>query len=236
MGDLLVVDYPREHVSSGQPGLVARLRAQRWCNVAVVNLRFLIGFAFVPAALKKVLGQPFTDPTNHGPFHDFLHGFHATGGFYVFVGVVQLVAATLLCTQRYATVGALVALPILAAISVFCWSTGVVFTSVVATLMLGGTAGLLVWDWHKWRLVFARDDRLSVARVEPVTARIDMRLWERCGAAILALYLGSALVRGGVYRPRGMEWGEPAFYVLPVVMLLPIVTWLFDQRRVRRAD
>ena len=60
--------------------LLARMRAARWCNLCVVNLRFLIGFAFVPAALKKVLGQPFTDPTNHGPFHDFLHGFYATGG------------------------------------------------------------------------------------------------------------------------------------------------------------
>lgn len=213
---------------------IVRLRAARWANVAVVNLRFLIGFAFVPAALKKVLGQPFTDPTKHGPFHDFLHGFHATGGFYTFVGVMQMIAAVLLCTQRYATVGALIALPILTAITVFCWSTGVVFTSVIATLMLAGIAGLLLWDRQKWRLVFARDDRETSSRVEPVTPRIDMRLWETCGAAIIALYFGSALVRGGVYRPRGMEWGEPAFYVMPAVMLLPIVTWIIDQRRARR--
>lgn len=215
--------------------LLARMRAARWCNLCVVNLRFLIGFAFVPAALKKVLGQPFTDPTNHGPFHDFLHGFYATGGFYTFVGVMQLVAAVLLCTQRYATVGALVALPIISAITVFCWSTGVVFTSVIATLMALGTIGLLAWDWPKLRLVLARDDRTTEARVEPITARIDMRLWERCGAAIVTLYLGSALVRGGVYRPRGMEWSEPAFYVMPAVLLLPIATFLVDQRRVRRA-
>lgn len=213
--------------------LVARMRAARWCNVCVVNLRFLIGFAFVPAALKKVLGQPFTDPTNTGPFHDFLHGFHATGFFYTFVGVMQLCAAVLLCTQRFATLGALVALPILSAIGVFCWSTGVVFTSIIVTLMWAGTVGLLVWDHAKLRLLFARDDRPAEARVEPITPRIDMRLWERCGAAIIAIYLGSALVRGGVYRPRGMEWSEPAFYVMPAVMLIPIVTFLVDQRRQR---
>lgn len=201
--------------------------------MAVVNLRFLIGFAFVPAALKKVMGQPFTDPTNHGPFHDFLHGFHATGGFYTFVGVMQMTAAVLLCTQRYATLGALIALPIISAISVFCWSTGVVFTSVIATLMWLGTVGLLVWDWQKLRLLFARDDRETTSIVAPVSGRIDMRLWEKCGAAIITLYLGSALVRGGVYRPRGMEWSEPAFYVMPAVMLLPIITWIYDQRRAR---
>jgi hypothetical protein len=213
--------------------LVGRMRAARWCNVAVVNLRFLIGFAFVPAALKKVLGQPFTDPTNHGPFHDFLHGFYGTGGFYTFVGVMQLITAVLLCTQRFATAGALFALPILSAIGVFCWATGVVFTSIIVTLMWLGTIGLLVWDYQKLQLVFARDDRETDARVVPVTARIDMRLWEKCGAAIIALYLGSAFVRGGVYRPRGMEWDEPAFYVMPAVLLLPIWTFILDQRRAR---
>lgn len=215
--------------------LISRMRATRWCTVAVVNLRFLIGFAFVPAALKKVLGQPFTDPTNRGPFHEFLHGFYATGGFYTFVGVMQMIAAVLLCTQRFATLGALIALPILSAIMVFCWSTGVVFTSFVVTLMTLGTVGLLAWDWHKLRLVLARDDHPSETRVAPITKRIDMRLWEACGAAIITLYLGSALVRGGVYRPRGMEWSEPAFYVMPAVLLIPIVTFLVDQRRLRRS-
>lgn len=53
--------------------LLRRAHAHRWLHLAVVNLRYLIGFAFVPAGLKKVLDQPFTDPANHGRFHDFLH-------------------------------------------------------------------------------------------------------------------------------------------------------------------
>src|SRR5687767_12402704 len=93
--------------------LVQRARRTRWANVAIVNLRFLIGFAFIPSALKKVLDQPFTDPANRGPFHDFLHAFHATGWFYSFVGITQILAAVLLFTQRFATVGALIALPVL---------------------------------------------------------------------------------------------------------------------------
>ena len=202
--------------------------------MVVVNLRFLIGFAFVPAALKKVLDQPFTAPTNHGPFHDFLHGFHATGWFYSFVGVMQLVAATLLCTQRFATLGALIALPILTAITAFCWSTYVPITATVATLMWLGTIVLLVWDHARWRGLFVRDDRVATVTIDPITAPIDLRLWSWCGAAIIALYLGTALVRGGVYRPRGIELSEPAFYVLPAVLLLPIITFVIDQRRARR--
>jgi uncharacterized membrane protein YphA (DoxX/SURF4 family) len=215
--------------------VLVRARRTRWVNVFVVNLRFLIGFAFVPAALKKLLDQPFTDPTNHGPFHDFLHAFHATGWFYQFVGVMQLVAATLLFTQRFALLGALVALPILTTITVFCWSTQVYPTATIATLMWLGTVGLVMWDFHKWRGVFARDDRAHELRLEPLAAPIDLTLWARCGLAMLVIYFGAAILRGGVYRPRGMELGEPAFYVLPVVMLLPIVTFVIDQRRVRRA-
>ena len=79
----------------------------------------LIGFAFIPAGLKKLLGQPFTDPTNTGVFHDFLHAFHSTGLFYQFVGALQLTAAVLLITQRHATLGAVLIAPILVAIFVF---------------------------------------------------------------------------------------------------------------------
>lgn len=211
-----------------------RARRTRWVNVFVVNLRFLIGFAFVPAALKKVLDQPFTDPSNHGRFHDFLHGFYATGWFYQFVGVMQLVAAVLLFTQRFATAGALVALPILTAITAFCWSTQVYPTATIATLMWLGTIGLLIWDIHKWRGVFASDRERHELRIEPLTAPIDLTLWTRCGLAILVLYLGTALLRGGVYRPKTIDFSEPAFYVLPAVLLLPIITFVIDQRRVRR--
>jgi hypothetical protein len=214
--------------------LVHRARQKRWINVFVVQVRFLVGFAFVPAALKKVLDQPFTDPTNHGAFHDFLHAFHGTGWFYSFVGVMQLTAATLLFTQRFATLGALIALPILSAIMAFCWSTRVYPTAAIATLMWLGTVGLVLWDLAKWRAVFARDDARHELALEPIAAPIDLRLWGRCGFAMLALYLGTALVRGGVYRPRGIELDEPAFYVLPAVMLLPLITFVIDQRRARR--
>ena len=94
-----------------------------------------------------------------------------------------------------------------------------------------GTLGLVIWDLDKWRAVFARDDRALDVHVAPSEAPIDLALWARCGFAIFVVYLGSALLYGGVYRPRGIELGNPAFYVLPVVMLLPIVTFIIDRRR-----
>jgi uncharacterized membrane protein YphA (DoxX/SURF4 family) len=202
--------------------LSLRARGARWLHLCVVNLRFLVGFAFVPAGLKKVLDQPFTAPDNTGPFHDFLHAFQATGFFYQFVGIVQLVTATLLITQRLAPAGAVVALPILTTIMVFCWSTAVYPTAVVVTLMFVATLALVAWDLPGWR-----GDR-------PRPAQVDEALWRLCGVGILALYLGLCAVTGEVYRPRGGARGEPGSYVLLAIALLPIVTLVVDQARHRR--
>jgi hypothetical protein len=212
---------------SALAALIARLHGKRWANLCVINLRFLIGFAFIPAALKKVLDQPFTDPTNTGPFHDFLHAFHATGWFYQFVGVMQLVVALLLFSQRFATLGALLALPILTAITAFCWSTHVVPTAIVATLMLLGTCALALWDLKTWRPVLGAD----ASRDAPV----ELRLWQWCGAAIFVLYLGLCLAHGGVYRPRGMRAGDPGVYVLLGIAVLPLITLWIDRSRRRHA-
>ena len=214
--------------------MIDALRTKRWATLCVVNLRILIGFAFLPAGLKKLLAEPFTDPAKVGRFHDFLDAFHATGWFYQFVGVTQLVTATLLITQRYATLGALLAVPITATISAFCWSTGAgIPTITVITLMCLGSLGLVLWDLPRLRLIVARDDRDHDVHIAARVASVDMRLWQRCGAAIVTLYFGTCAAMGGVYRPKGMELSDPAFYVMPVIFLLPIITLVIDQRRSR---
>lgn len=214
--------------------LLNSLRARRWSHLAVANLRILLGFAFVPAGLKKVLNQPFTDPQNTGIFHEFLHMFYATGVFYQFVGGVQLLIAVLLMTQTFATLGALMALPVITCITVFCWSTGVIPTATVATMMLAGTLALVVWDIDRWLTV------LSPGYVAPPpdptpAPPIDLSLWRACGAGILVFYGLTCVVYGGVYRPKGMDLSNPAFYVLPLLMLFPIVTLLVEQRRRARS-
>ena len=212
------------------------LRRARWANLLVVTLRLLLGFAFLPAGLKKVLGQPFTDPGNTGPFHAFLHAFLATGFFYRFVGGVQLCVAFLLMTQTYGTLGALLAVPIFAAITVLCWSTGALFTGVMTTFMLAGALALCAWDYEALRGLFLpvgrRGQAAATAPREPA-APIDLMLWRRCGLAVLALYLGSCVLSGGIYRPRGVELSHPAFYVFPLIALLPVVTWLVERRQSR---
>jgi len=213
---------------------IARCRARRSLSLVVANLRILIGFGFLPAGLKKLLGERFTDADNVGPFHDFLHAFWATGPLYRFVGIVQLTGALLLMTQRFAAVGAALLFPVLCVIAVFVWSTAGVPTIATVTLMLSGVTALLFWDLHRWRGLFASDRRQTAPPLAP-TEVIDARLWQRAGGAVALLYFASCLLHGGVYRPRGPDWSEPSFYFLPAITLVPLLALLLDRARHRRA-
>lgn len=210
---------------------IERLRQGRWVATCVANLRLLIGFAFVPAGLKKVLGEPFTAPEQVGPFHEFLHAFHATGFFYRFVGVLQLLAAVLLLSQRWAWLGAALALPLVTAIAVFCWSTAVYPTASVVSLIFLGVLALLLWDLPRWQRAFLSQEGLAGA-VKPLH---EARPWQACGVAALVLYLAACVLAGGVYRPRGAEWGQPAFYLLLLLGLTPLAAWARELLSARRA-
>jgi uncharacterized membrane protein YphA (DoxX/SURF4 family) len=211
-----------------------RLREKRWINLFIVNLRIVLGFAFVPAGLKKVLGQPFTDPQSTGAFHELLHAFHATGVFYQFVGLAQLTIAVLLMTQRFATLGALMAVPVFATIAVFCWSTKALFTAVMVTLMLLASVTLALWDFDKWRGIFRADGVAPEPTRPPSSQLVDTTLWQRCGLSVLAVYLGICAYTGGIYRPRHVELDNPAFYVFPLLVAFPIATFALEQRRRKR--
>lgn len=218
---------------------VQQLRQRRWAAACVAQLRLLLGFAFVPAGLKKVLGEPFTAPENVGPFHEFLHAFQATGFFYRFVGLLQLLAALLLLSQRWAWLGAALALPLLTAILVFCWSTAVYPTASVVSLLFLGVLVLLLWDLPRWQRVLVPERALSHTAEPTHTAEPahTARPWQACGAAVLVLYLTACVLAGGVYRPRGADWGQPAFYLLVLLALTPLGAWthvLLAARRARR--
>lgn len=203
----------------------------RASQVVLALLRLALGFAFVPAGLKKVLGQPFTDADRHGVFHDFLHAFYDTGGFYRFVGAMQLLVAGLLMSQRHTALGVALGAPILTAILVFCWSTEVYPTAVVVSLMGLGLLALGLSERARFSALWASR---PVAWPKPEALPIDLRLWRRCGASLAIAYLLVSLAHGGVYRPRGLDWRAPSFYVFPAMLAFLVLTFVVDQRRYRR--
>jgi len=226
-------------VLSWMQAQVARRRERRAWHLFAANLRIFIGFALLPAGLKKVLGEPFTDPGNVGPFHEFLHAFFATGAFYPIVGATQVIVALLLMSQRFAFVGALLMLPIVTTILVFCWSTAVYPTATVVTLMWLGTVFLLLWEVERWLPIFEAGRRAEpqVARWGPRVAaseRVATRTWERAGLAIFAVYVALVALSGEVYRPRGIELHEPMFWALPALVVFIVAAFVRDVRWWRR--
>jgi hypothetical protein len=103
----------------------------------------------------------------------------------------------------------------------------------MATLMLAGVVGLSLWDYERWRPVIAMDEtRPARAQGQPP---IDWALWRGCGAGILVLYLGVCAYAGGIYRPKGVDAGNPAFYIFPIIALFPVATLMWERRRRRRS-
>ena len=210
---------------------VAWARQFRAMHIFVIVLRMMIAFAFIPAGLKKVIGERFTAAEKTGPFNEFVHAFYDTGLLYHWVGWLQLIAACLLMTQRFATLGAVLMAPILFTILVFCWSVVVIPTATVVTLMSLGIIGLLLWDIHKLKLLFFRDGQRVDVTLPGPHPTVDMKLWARCGWLILILYFGTAALTQEVYRPMGADWSNPSFIVLQVITLLPLLTYLIERRR-----
>ena len=130
-------------------------------NLLVVNLRYMIGLGFLPSGMIKVLDKPFTRVENVGVFYDFLDALYTTGIYYNMIGLMQVIAAILLITQRFATLGSFLFLPIIFNITVLTISTIGSLTPLVALLMLLGIIFLLLWDYQKWFNIFNPDNAIK---------------------------------------------------------------------------
>ena len=110
---------------------------------------------------------------------------------------------------------------------------------------VGADRYVLVWDLDRWLVLLhpekdtaeksATGSIVGRAGVGPddsaATTPIDPSLWRVCGTGILAFYGLSCILYGGVYRPRGTDLENPAFYVLVMIALFPVLTLLVEQRR-----
>lgn len=134
-----------------------QLRRQRWLLILVIWTRLVIGFAFVPSGLKKVMGERFTVLGTDNPIGFFFEGLYQSGFYWKFLGLSQLLAALLLMSQRFATLGALLFFSIICNIWVITLSLHFAGTTIVTSLMLLANLGLLAWDYNKFKGLFYRD-------------------------------------------------------------------------------
>jgi len=159
-----------------------------WLQLAVIYTRYLLGGAFVFASLIKIKGHRFAlMPAADAPIHSperLFEALYQSGLYWQCLGFAQLVAGLLLLTQRYALLGALLFLPIIANVYVITISYDFGYTSVVTGAMLLATVGLLAWDWYRLRVIVNQPALPIAATSQPA------KLWEIIGTLLFLFTAG----------------------------------------------
>lgn len=178
-------------------------------QLLIIYTRYLIGAAFVFASVVKIQGKRFTtiDGINE-PINSAWHMFetlYQSGLWWKVMGLGQLIAGLLLMTQRYAKLGALMFLPIIANVFVITLSYDFRGTPVITGLMLIANIMLVLWDWDELKVL------VNKTPVMPQPNRFEnMRIWEITG---LALFLFTAIYRAGVTGYNILLWVAVCFAI-----------------------
>ena len=159
-------------------------RLRSWLNTFVVITRYLIGFAFIPSGLKKIMGERFTQIGINNPIGFFFEGLYQAGFYWNFIGWAQVIAALLLMTQRFATLGAICFFFIVSNIWVITISLHFSGTWVITSLMLLAVIMLLVWDYDKWKYIFYKEPYTASAR--PSYYPASAKIWTVTGFILFA--------------------------------------------------
>ncbi|MCQ9635906.1 DoxX family protein [Chryseobacterium sp. WG14] len=130
------------------------LRTNRINQWIIIHLRYLVGFAFLPSGLTKLIGNRFTRISTENPIGYFFEALYQSGFYWNFLGWAQVITGVLLMTQRYATLGVLVFFAILTNIWVITLSLSFSGTWIITSLMMLAVSILLIWDGHKLLPIF----------------------------------------------------------------------------------
>ena len=168
---------------------IDRLKKILFFKLVVIYGRYLIGFAFVFASLVKIKGERFTSIPPSEPIGYFFEAMYQTGYYWNFLGWAQFISGALMMTQRFATIGTMMFLPVIA--NVFMITHAINFgsgTPLITTLMLLGTIALLFWDYKKWIILFQRDHKIKLDLTgEPEDTFMNHPIWAVTGIVFIVL-------------------------------------------------
>lgn len=195
------------------------IRNNRYLNTFVILTRLLIGFAFIPSGLKKVLGERFTNLSVETQIGFFFEGLYQSGIYWNFLGLAQVVTAFLLMTQRLATIGAVMFFFIITNIWVITVSMKFTGTWIITSLLLLATVMLLVWDSHKLKYLLLKDN--FTPQHQTTTLPTYNKLWMITGFFTFFIGLAGSIVLMKVINPVP---GIILILSLPVIVLGVLIT------------
>lgn len=196
-----------------------------------VVTRLILGVAFIPPGLTKVLGQRFANPeilTPDTPIGYWFDAFFQTGGYYTFVGAAQVLAGVLLLVPRTALLGAVLYFPIIVNIWVLTVALHFGGTWVITSLMALGCLYLLCWDYDRLRALLPDRPDATMGRclAGPVRSR---RLLRAAYACFIAGALCPLLAAPEIGLPPGVAF-LAAGALLVLSGLMAIGGWTAHRR------
>ncbi|WP_339143565.1 hypothetical protein [Croceitalea sp. MTPC5] len=202
-----------------------KIKKKLWAQIFIIYTRYLIGGAFVFASLVKVMGGRFTAESGaSNPIDSAWHFFetlYASGLYWKFIGVAQLVSGFLLMTQRYSKLAALVNLPIILNIFMITLSYYFAFTPVITGLMLLANILLIVWEWNELKIIFNLRPTLTHEKLME-----NDKLWSLFGLVLFVQTLFCKLFLG---EENAIFW----LLSFPLLGLLALVLGLKRERKRR---
>ncbi|WP_312507902.1 DoxX family membrane protein [Chryseobacterium culicis] len=139
-----------------------QLRTDSISQWIIIHLRYLVGSAFFPSGLIKLMGDRFTRISTDHPIGYFFEALYQSGFYWNFLGLAQVTAGILLMTQRFATLGALMFLAILSNIWLITLSLSFAGTWIITSLMMIAVVILVIWDKHKLLPLFNYNKAITV--------------------------------------------------------------------------
>lgn len=185
-------------------------KQKTFLQIFTIYLRYLIGGAFVIAAfgmgkvtstkvnLMYSLDKPIQDLE---PIQQFFRVMIDSGMYWQFIGWTQIVAGTLLMTQRFARLGALIFFGLILNIFIITVAYKFTGTPVITGLMLLAVTYLLVWDLRSLQFLFVDD--VKVIRV-PLKV-MESSYWIWLGFIMLITVIGLAIY----YPDLSLQLGIP---------------------------
>ncbi len=149
------------------------------------------------AAIGKMEGHRFMNGDGaHSPIDSAWHYFetmYRSGIYWQFVGWGQFLTGMVLMTQRYATLGAVMLLPISANIFVITISYAFNGTPFITGLILLGNIFLLLWDLPRLLIAFGAAQPNEIYKAPVYLPYFSQPLWTGLGILIFLTTVGLVL-------------------------------------------
>ncbi|WP_220485334.1 DoxX family membrane protein [Myroides sp. WP-1] len=162
----------------------SKVRQSKIAEVIIIGIRFLVGFAFIPSGLTKLLNRRFTPLSADDPISYFFDALYQATLYWNFLGFCQVFTAFLLFTQRFATLGAVLFCGIICNIFVITVSMNFKLTWVITLLMLCAGILLLAWDWHKVKILVG----IYPSKYEIENYKSPSLLWQIIGLLLFIVF------------------------------------------------